>query len=171
VLEWLEEAEDGWPKLWLLEGAAPNLQRTLPRLTADPDNLEDVADGQEDHAPDSLRYGLGPPSAAPWTRRGLEIVTTMGEAPRYELPSEATRPSSSPATAPSPGAAGQGVTTTMADTRTIYVVKRAPDGTLRRVPTPMPEAHGPSVWVDPAGERLDGSRISDWGDQEGRGFG
>jgi hypothetical protein len=76
--EWLEEAEDGLPALILLEGACPELQRTLPRLTADPDNAEDVEDGQEDHAADALRYGINPASLRQPDRRGLEIVTTMG---------------------------------------------------------------------------------------------
>jgi hypothetical protein len=77
VLEWLEEADDGLPKLVLLEGAAPHLQRTLPRLTADPDDPEDVEDGQEDHAADALRYGLNPASAPSYTRAGLPL--TVGD--------------------------------------------------------------------------------------------
>ena len=78
LLEHLEEQEDGLPGLWLLEGACPELQRTLPRLTADPDDAEDVEDGQEDHAADALRYGINPASVRQPDRRGLEIVTTMG---------------------------------------------------------------------------------------------
>jgi hypothetical protein len=78
VLEWLEPIDqDGLPGLVLLAGACPNLQRTLPRLTADPDDPEDLEDGQEDHAVDALRYGLNPASAPTHTRTGLEL--TVGE--------------------------------------------------------------------------------------------
>lgn len=81
VLEWLEEQDDGLPGLILLEGAAPNLQRTLPRLTADPDDPEDIEDGQEDHAADALRYGVNPASGAAASRRGVPIEATMGAEP------------------------------------------------------------------------------------------
>jgi hypothetical protein len=76
--EALEEGEDGLPGLILLEGACADLQRTLPRLTADPDNPEDIEDGQEDHSADALRYGINPAATRQPDRRGLEIVTTMG---------------------------------------------------------------------------------------------
>ena len=79
VLEWLEPRDDGLPGLVLVEGAAPNLQRTLPRLTADPDDPEDVEEGQEDHAADALRYGLNPASAPVQTRQGLPLQATMGD--------------------------------------------------------------------------------------------
>jgi phage terminase large subunit len=46
------------PKLALLKGAAPNLQRTLPNLVKDENRPEDVDTDGEDHAPDTLRYGL-----------------------------------------------------------------------------------------------------------------
>lgn len=51
------------PRLQLLAGCAPNLQRTLPSMVVDPLDPEDVADKigttrTEDHAPDALRYGL-----------------------------------------------------------------------------------------------------------------
>ena len=78
VLEWLEPLDDGLPGLVLVEGACPNLQRTLPRLTADPDDPEDVEEGQEDHAADALRYGLNPASAPTQTREGVTIHATMG---------------------------------------------------------------------------------------------
>jgi phage terminase large subunit len=53
----------GPPRLQILAGAAPNLQRTLPAMVVDPLDPEDVADSlkgskTEDHAPDALRYGL-----------------------------------------------------------------------------------------------------------------
>jgi hypothetical protein len=79
VLEWLEPQDDGLPGLVLVEGACPNLQRTLPRLTADPDDPEDVEEGQEDHAADALRYGLNPASAPTQTREGLTLHATMGD--------------------------------------------------------------------------------------------
>jgi hypothetical protein len=81
ILEHLEEMDDGLPRLVLVEGACPNLQRTLPRLTADPDDPEDVEDGQEDHAPDALRYGVNPAALPPHDRAGREMVATMGREP------------------------------------------------------------------------------------------
>lgn len=65
--------KDGPPRLTLLRGRAPNLERTLPAMVHDPLDPEDVADKlrntkTEDHAPDALRYGLvaeaGPDAAA-----------------------------------------------------------------------------------------------------------
>jgi len=65
------------PRLQVLEGAAPNLVRTLPTMVVDPLDPEDVADsirGQktEDHSVDALRYGLcaeaQPPQAEAPTR-------------------------------------------------------------------------------------------------------
>ena len=58
----LATGEDG-PRLRLMKGRAPNLERCLPAMVHDPLDPEDVADklrGQktEDHAPDALRYGL-----------------------------------------------------------------------------------------------------------------
>jgi phage terminase large subunit len=55
--------EDGPPRLRLFQGRCPNLERTLPAMVHDPLDPEDVADKlhgtkTEDHAPDSLRYGL-----------------------------------------------------------------------------------------------------------------
>ena len=54
---------EGGPRLRLVRGACPNLERTLPAMVMDPLDPEDVADklkGQktEDHAVDALRYGL-----------------------------------------------------------------------------------------------------------------
>jgi hypothetical protein len=51
----------GWtvcPKLHVLDGAAPNLVRTLPALPHDQTKVEDVDSKAEDHAPDALRYLL-----------------------------------------------------------------------------------------------------------------
>ena len=55
--------DSGPPRLQVLEGAAPNLLREIPTLVRDPLDPEDVADlvnGKkiDDHAADSLRYGL-----------------------------------------------------------------------------------------------------------------
>jgi hypothetical protein len=79
ILEWLEEQDDGLPGLILVQGATPNLIRTLPRLTADPDDPEDIEDGQEDHAADALRYGLNPASGASASRQGVPIEAVMGD--------------------------------------------------------------------------------------------
>lgn len=43
-------------RLW--PGAAPNLKRTLPIMMRDPKKPEDLRTRQEDHAADTLRYGL-----------------------------------------------------------------------------------------------------------------
>lgn len=43
-----------WPKLVLLEGAAPHLERTLPALEYDPHDVELWDSDGEDHAPDAL---------------------------------------------------------------------------------------------------------------------
>lgn len=45
-------------KLQIVEGRCPNLVRTLPQLVHDEARPEDVNTDAEDHAPDSLRYGL-----------------------------------------------------------------------------------------------------------------
>lgn len=53
--------ELGWetcPLLHVLDGAAPNLVRTLPELIHDDKRVEDVDTKGEDHAPDALRYLL-----------------------------------------------------------------------------------------------------------------
>ena len=55
--------DDGPPRLRVFKDACPNLVRTLPAMVHDPLDPEDVADKlhnqkTEDHAPDSLRYGL-----------------------------------------------------------------------------------------------------------------
>jgi phage terminase large subunit len=46
------------PKFYVLRGAAPNLLRTLPVLTSDENNVEDVDTDTEDHVADTLRYYL-----------------------------------------------------------------------------------------------------------------
>lgn len=81
---WFEEANNqrvaGWARLrslirremlYVWEGAAPNLKRTLTNLVRDPEKPEDVKDRQEDHAAEALRYGI---MAIP--ERG--IVPTVG---------------------------------------------------------------------------------------------
>ena len=49
--------EGGEPKLQIMENCQ-NLIRTLPLLTFDPHDAEDVSDNCEDHAAEALRYGL-----------------------------------------------------------------------------------------------------------------
>ena len=53
---YLADALDGMPRLQIFS-CCDNLIRTLPALIFDSRNREDAADG-EDHAPESLRYGL-----------------------------------------------------------------------------------------------------------------
>jgi hypothetical protein len=57
VREALAPAADGTPELRIFE-TCKNLIRTLPVLTFDLHDCEDVADNCEDHAPEALRYGL-----------------------------------------------------------------------------------------------------------------
>ena len=57
VREALADAADGTPELLIFENCR-NLIRTLPLLTYDAHDCEDVSDGCEDHAPEALRYGL-----------------------------------------------------------------------------------------------------------------
>ena len=56
VRSYLAAAPDGLPRLQIFS-CCENLIRTLPALVFDSRNREDAADG-EDHAPESLRYGL-----------------------------------------------------------------------------------------------------------------
>ena len=53
----LAAAEDGTPRLRIMANCE-NLIRTLPLLTFDEHNAEDVAGNAEDHAAEALRYGL-----------------------------------------------------------------------------------------------------------------
>lgn len=68
---WFEPANNeriaGWARLrsllqrgllYVREGEAPNLLRTLPNLVRDPNNPDDVKDKQEDHPAEALRYGV-----------------------------------------------------------------------------------------------------------------
>lgn len=50
----------GLPALRILRGVAPNLERELPKLQHDPDKSDDTLEGEtvDDHAADSIRYGL-----------------------------------------------------------------------------------------------------------------
>lgn len=59
----LAHGEGKKPRLQVLDGRAPNLCRTLPAMICDPLDSEDLADRvksqkTEDHAVDTLRYGL-----------------------------------------------------------------------------------------------------------------
>jgi phage terminase large subunit len=70
--------DQGSPRLHLLQGAAPNLQRTLPSMVVDPLDPEDVADKigsqkTEDHAPDALRYGLAAEAQPPKPREATPL--------------------------------------------------------------------------------------------------
>jgi hypothetical protein len=62
VREWLKPfaGSEGamTAKLQIVDGRCPNLVRTLPQLVHDEAKHEDVNTDGEDHAPDSLRYGL-----------------------------------------------------------------------------------------------------------------
>jgi hypothetical protein len=53
----LASLPDGLPGLQVFT-TCPNLMRQLSELASDPNNPEDVAPGQEDHAYDTLKYGL-----------------------------------------------------------------------------------------------------------------
>lgn len=68
---WLEPANNdriaGWARLhslfgrdllYVREGQAPNLLRTINNLVRDPNNPDDVKDRQEDHPAEALRYGI-----------------------------------------------------------------------------------------------------------------
>ena len=57
VREYLADGPDDLPWWQVFEPCA-NLIRTLPQLIHDTRNVEDVSDQCEDHAPESLRYGL-----------------------------------------------------------------------------------------------------------------
>lgn len=69
VREALADPGDGIPELRIFETCG-NLIRTLPTLTFDVHDCEDVADNCEDHAPEALRYGLmSRPRPAPEQKR------------------------------------------------------------------------------------------------------
>ena len=57
VRENLSTAPDGKPWLQIMD-CCTNLIRTIPNLTVDPNDIEDVSDHCEDHAAEALRYGL-----------------------------------------------------------------------------------------------------------------
>lgn len=60
------EVDDGvGTPMWYCFDTCANLIRTLPTLTHDEDNAEDANTEGEDHAPDTLRYGI---MSRPWTR-------------------------------------------------------------------------------------------------------
>lgn len=56
--EYMKMASDGLPYWVIIDGACPNLVRTLPQLIHHDRQVEDVSDKVEDHAPESCRYGL-----------------------------------------------------------------------------------------------------------------
>ena len=69
VREALKAQPDGTPELSIFE-TCRNLIRTLPTLTFDAHDCEDVSDNCEDHAPEALRYGLmSRPRPAPEEKR------------------------------------------------------------------------------------------------------
>lgn len=69
VREALHQRDDGMPELLIFE-TCRNLIRTLPTLTFDAHDCEDVSDHCEDHAPEALRYGLmSRPRPAPEEKR------------------------------------------------------------------------------------------------------
>ena len=55
--EFMKMQPDGKP-LWIIFNTCANLIRTLPQMIHDDKRVEDVADGIEDHAVESCRYGL-----------------------------------------------------------------------------------------------------------------
>jgi len=55
--EFMKIQPDGKP-LWMIFNTCHNLIRTLPQMIHDDKRVEDVADGLEDHAAESCRYGL-----------------------------------------------------------------------------------------------------------------
>lgn len=57
VHNWLQDAPDGLP-YWIITENCENLIRTLPLLVYDDHNVEDVDTTQNDHAYDSISYGL-----------------------------------------------------------------------------------------------------------------
>lgn len=69
VREYLSDAEDGIPHVQVFENCV-NLIRTLPMMIYDERKAEDMSDGMEDHAADSLRYGL---MSRPIKSKALEI--------------------------------------------------------------------------------------------------
>jgi hypothetical protein len=54
----LREYQGGLSPWVRISRECTNLIRTLPELVHDENRVEDIADGMEDHAPDSLRYLL-----------------------------------------------------------------------------------------------------------------
>lgn len=74
----LDVRGEGGPRLRVVRGACPNLERTLPAMVRDVLDPEDVADkvkGQktEDHAVDALRYGLTAEAQRVGEERVLEL--------------------------------------------------------------------------------------------------
>lgn len=57
VREYLAPMDDEFPRIMICSNCV-NLIRTLPDMIYDDLNVEDIADGLEDHAPEAFRYGL-----------------------------------------------------------------------------------------------------------------
>lgn len=79
VREALTKTVDGLPSTVFIAGRCTNLVRTLPVMMGHDNKHEDIADGQEDHACDALRYGLMPAASPDVVRRAIPIVTLRGD--------------------------------------------------------------------------------------------
>lgn len=78
IREGLTNLIDELPSVVVLENRCQNLVRTLPTLLGDDVHHEDLADRQEDHAVDCLRYTLMPAMAPDVRRKSYPIVTMRG---------------------------------------------------------------------------------------------
>lgn len=59
VAGWVQIQRFAWRnQLRVWSGRAPHLMRTMPNLMRDPKKPNDIKQGQEDHAVDSIRYGV-----------------------------------------------------------------------------------------------------------------
>ena len=70
--------DGGQARLQILDGAAPNLVRTIPTMVVDPLDPEDLADAirhvkTEDHSVDALRYGLCAEAQPPRPREATAL--------------------------------------------------------------------------------------------------
>ena len=83
VREYLQVPEGGRPRLQIFS-TCTNLIRTLPVMTYDAHRVEDVGDGLEDHACESLRYGImSRPRPAPVkAERKLPAYDPLADAPK-----------------------------------------------------------------------------------------
>lgn len=85
VREYLEPREyQGGLSAWVhISEACPNLIRTLPALVHHDRIVEDIADGMEDHAPDTFRYGLR--SRPPMFNKKIKTNMTNLEAAERQM--------------------------------------------------------------------------------------